>query len=183
MEYLLQKREGQKPSVYPYSEKLAARKDMVAITPTQAKKYLKLDKEGKLDVLPQKKIDDTVKRVEEDGIEVVDATAKLPKQEKGRIIMDEGLTDEEVEAATDPDKAAVKFAQKDRERTFEDKEKPENEGSSKKMDAEIAMVNSLNLKNQLELYALNQLGIEIKPTTVKKMREEMISAIKAKHKG
>ena len=53
----------------------------------------------------------------------------------------------------------------------------------KKLKAEIAMVNVLNLKNQLELYALNNLGLEIEQTTVKQMRKEIIDALKSKNKG
>lgn len=191
--FLLQKRDGQKPCVFTYSAVLAERKDMHIITKDEASSYIERDKSGKLMADPPKvKEDDTIRPFADDGIEIIDTT-KLPQQPKsGKIIMDEELTEEEVEMNLNPDIAAEIFSQRDAERTFKkdgdpeedelEDESPHTASPNDKMQSEIAMVEALNLKNQLELYALNMVGLEIKPTTVKQMRDEIIGAIKQKYK-
>ncbi len=191
--FLLQKRDGQKPCVMTYSENLAKRKDMREISSEEAAKYLSLDKSGKLPNDPSAvQEDDTIRPYAEDGIEIVD-TAKLKKPPKsGRIIMDEELTEEEVEMNLNPDIAAEIFSQRDKDRTFDEEgkivedevvdESSHTASSDEAMESEIAMVNTLTLKNQLELYALNTVGKEVEQTTVKQMRDEIIGAIKQKHK-
>jgi|GEM_PF-6430249 len=195
MAYLIQRRAGQKPAIFVYSESLARRKDMAPISDPEAKMFLDKIKKNEIDPDPADRVDDTVRDVSHDGIEVIDAAkVKKPSQKVG-VVMDEDLTDEEIELALNPDIAAVVFEKKDRERKFDKKDKgktveaatedsPSDEASTKvesKMKSEIAMVNALNLKNQLELYALNTVGVEIKQTTVKQMRKEIIEAIKKKH--
>ncbi len=191
--FLLQKRDGQKPKVMTYTAVLANRKDMREISQDEANKYLELDKSGRLlrDPKPVPE-DDTIRPYAEDGIEIVDTTRISKSPKLGKVIMDEELSDEEVEMNLNPDIAAEIFSQRDRDRTFDEDgeikedevadESPHIPSPNEKMQSEIEMVEALNLKNQLELYALNTVGLEIKHSTVKQMRDEIIEAIKQKHK-
>lgn len=192
--YLLQQREGQKPHVHIYQKALAARPDMKLIDAKEAARYLKMAEDGTLKPLPGAdefgQLTNPNDRVPKAGqIEEVNAFEQDTSilNEQGAVIMDEELTDEDLLIQDmDEEEREAYFANKDANRKFEDgKVVGEEESDEEDADLDpmqlVDFVNSLNLKNQLELFALSNFQVTIERGTVKEMQAKCIELIEQRY--